>query len=382
MSPLKQPMVRALVFALAACTNCGTRAGGVPDALVGDALHVDEAGNLPAEMITIAGGVFEMGDHSGLGGEDPKHPSDELPLHTVTLDTFAMSRTETTCAQYAAFLNAEYASGILEVSSGTVRIKGSTATLFETREAAAWSPIAFGVGAFTVLDNKSRHPVVGVRWNGAVAYANWLSTTSGLTPCYELTSGAVDLSKTCYRLPTEAEWEYAAVGGKHAPYPVYPWGDDLDPLRANWPSSGDPWESAPDPKTTPVGFFDGSLRLKTDFSWPGSMESFQTHDGRNGYGVSDMGGNAWEWVHDWYRNDYYAVSPSTNPPGPTEAEASAMPDGKKYRVMRGGNWYNGTSAERMDGHSRASNRDPSYYRGPGDPDGPWFHVGFRVVRRL
>ena len=60
---------------------------------------------------------------------------------------------------------------------------------------------------------------------------------------------------------------------------------------------------------------------------------------------------------------------------PTKAEASPMPDGKPYRGMRGGSWFNGAP----DGHSRISNRDPSYFRGPGDPNGPWHIVGFRVV---
>jgi formylglycine-generating enzyme required for sulfatase activity len=341
--------------------------------------HDPDPGTLPDNMIAIPGGTFEMGDHSGLGGEDPKHPSDELPLHSVTIATFAMNRTETTATEYAEFLNAVYAAGSIEVAAGVVRLTTTQALLFETRSAAAWSPIDFSGDTFSVITGKETHPVVGVRWFGAIAYANWLSEKNDLSAGYDLASGAVDFSKKCYRLPTEAEWEYAAIAGQYDPYPIYPWGDDLDPLKANWPNSGDPWESAADPKTTPVGFFDGSLRLKADFNWPGTMANFQTHDGRNGYDLADMAGNAWEWVNDWYRNDYYSVSPSSNPPGPNESEASAMPDGQKYRVMRGGNWYNGTTPQRPDGHSRASNRDPSYFRGPGDPNGPWFHVGLRVI---
>jgi len=75
---------------------------------------------------------------------------------------------------------------------------------------------------------------------------------------------------------------------------------------------------------------------------------------------------------DWYERDYYAYSPAKNPPGPERG--SLMPDGKAYRAMRGGNWYNGEN-----GHGRVSNRNPSYYRGPQDPDHPYYHVGFRVV---
>ena len=79
-----------------------------------------------------------------------------------------------------------------------------------------------------------------------------------------------------------------------------------------------------------------------------------------------------------YERNYYAYSPAENPPGP--AQGSPMPDGKAYRCMRAGSWFNGEF-----GHSRVSNRDPSYFRGPdpithrSDPDGPWFHIGFRVV---
>lgn len=98
-------------------------------------------------------------------------------------------------------------------------------------------------------------------------------------------------------------------------------------------------------------------------------------DGANPLGLYDLSGNAWEWVNDWYGREYYLHSPEANPPGSTRAEASPMPDGLPYRVMRGGSWFNGEP----DGHSRVSNRDPSYFRGPGDPAGPWFHVGIRVV---
>ena len=87
----------------------------------------------------------------------------------------------------------------------------------------------------------------------------------------------------------------------------------------------------------------------------------------------------WEFIWDWYGNGYYSVSPFDNPKGPDAG--SVMPDGKPYRSMRGGNWYNGIDSNNVnDGHSRVSNRDPSYFRGPLDPNHPWYHVGFRVAR--
>ncbi|MFZ4579662.1 MAG: formylglycine-generating enzyme family protein [Myxococcota bacterium] len=334
---------------------------------------------VPGDMVAIPAGSFVMGDHSGLGGEDPKHPSDELPLHTVQLSAFHLGRFEVTCAQYAEFLNASQAAGLLEVTGGEVRGKGATALWFETSAADPTSPISFGGGQFTLAADRIAHPITHVRWEGAAAFANWRSQQEGLTPCIDIAKGTVDVAARCYRLPTEAEWEYAALAGRHDPWPIYPWGDAMDPTRANWPASGDPWETGPEPRTTPVGFFDGSLRQKADFGWPGPAATWQTGDGANPWGLHDMAGNVWEWTNDWYRKDYYAVSPAQDPTGPIQAEASPMPDGKPYRGLKGGNWCNGTTPDRMDGHSRISNRDPSYYRGPGDPDGPWFHIGFRLL---
>ena len=125
-----------------------------------------------------------------------------------------------------------------------------------------------------------------------------------------------------------------------------------------------------------MGFYDGQLKRKTDFNWPGRQETYQTSDGSNGFGLYDMSGNIWQWCHDWYNRDYYRTSPYKNPPGPETA--SPMPDGKPYRVMRGGNWFNGDKSD--PGHGRVSNRDPGYFGGPQDPNHPYYHVGFRVVR--
>jgi formylglycine-generating enzyme required for sulfatase activity len=329
----------------------------------------------------VPGGEFEMGDHFGF--VDPSHPSDELPLHMVKVNSFHMSKTETTCLQFMAFLNDALLKNQLEISSNVVYAKGSNDIYCYTNQYASYYSIGYDGKVFSIADFRNNHPVTGIMWFGAAAYCNWLSRQNGLTECYNLTTWICDFTKNGYRLPTEAEWEYAGRGGQTNPYCNYPWGNDQDITKANWPESKDPYEGTNTttyPYTTPVGFYNGSLRMKTDFNWPGNATSYQTSDGANGFGLYDMAGNVWELINDWYGQNYYSISPYNNPTGPTSG--FIMPDGKAYRGMRGGNWYNGYSTTSInDGHSRVSNRNPSYYRGPQDPNHPWYHIGFRTARK-
>jgi formylglycine-generating enzyme required for sulfatase activity len=333
--------------------------------------------DLNISEVQIPGGSFEMGDHFNF--VDPSHPSDETPVHSVKVNSFYLGTTETTNQQFLAFLNSSLSKGLVEVRTNIVYGAGGSDVYAYTYQYAPYYSIGYDGKVFSIVDFRANHPVVGVMWSGAAAYCNWLSVQNGLAQCYDLKTGVCDFAKNGYRLPTEAEWEYAGRGGKYNPYFIYPAGNAIDVAGANLPGSGDPYETVSYPNTTPVGFYDGTLRLKSDFNWPGSAVSYQTSNAANGFGLYDMQGNVWEFVNDWYGQNYYSVSPYDNPKGPDSG--FIMPDGKPYRGMRGGNWYNGLVTNGVnDGHSRVANRNPSYYRGPQDPNHPWYHVGFRVAR--
>jgi formylglycine-generating enzyme required for sulfatase activity len=334
----------------------------------------------PLSEVRLPMGEYDMGDHFGF--VDPNHPSDELPIHKVRVDAFVVAVTLTTNEQFLAFLNDALSKRLIEVRSGVVYAAGGSDVYAYTREFASYYSISFNGAAFSIADFRAGHPAVGVMWFGAAAYCNWLSGQKGLQACYNLSTWVCDFTKNGYRLPTEAEWEYAARGGQYTPYYNYPWGNTRDNTKANWPDSKDPYEGTDPstyPWTTPVGFYDGTLHLKPEYNWPGAAASYQTSNGANAFGLYDMAGNVWQFVNDWYGQNYYGISPYDNPKGPDSG--FIMPDGKPYRGMRGGNWYNGdTTLGLNDGHSRVSNRNPSYYRGPQDPNHPWYHVGFRVAR--
>ena len=134
-----------------------------------------------------------------------------------------------------------------------------------------------------------------VTWYGAAAYCNWRSQEEGYQQCYNLSTWECDFSKNGYRLPTEAEWEYAARGGEHKPYYRYPRSNSIDGSEANYWSSGDPYETGSYPWTTPVDYYPA-----------------------NGYGLYDMAGNVWDWCNDWYSDTYYSSSPYNNPTGPEQ----------------------------------------------------------------
>ncbi len=338
------------------------------------------------KLVRIPGGSYIMGDHFGF--VDPEHPNDELPLHRVYISPFFMGRTLVTCREYCDYLNAAMRQGLVEVRSNVVYAVGGTNVYFYTYGASAHSRIQYTGTAFVVLKGRDLHPATSVLWYGAIAYCNWLSQTNGYNACYDLATGDVAFTNSGFRLPTEAEWEYAGRGGLTNPYCMFPWGtnSNADGTYANWEGSGDPYETGDYPYTTPVGFYNGALRYKSDYNWPGTQDTYQTSDGSNPFGLYDMAGNVWEWVNDWYAKDYYTNCVIngivTNPPGPATGDIFADHGSNAWRNLRGGTWYNGGGQSNY-GFSRVSNRDPSWSRGP-SPDGndvsTWFQVGFRVMR--
>ncbi len=329
-----------------------------------------------SEMVLIPGGEFEMGDHHG----DDIY-GNELPIHAVLVDAFFMSKFVITNSQYCDYLNSAYPAQ-LKVVGGIVYASSDSGNSFPYCTTAAAptgypdyggsSQIDFSDPDFSVRTKDGRDmsddPMVMVSWYGSVAYCNWRSSEEGKESCYNLSTWDCDFTKKGYRLATEAEWEYAARGGLSDKR--FPWGDTISHSQANYYVASCCYTYDVSPTThyhplwndkSPVGFFDGTMKYKVDYNWPGSDTSYQTTSGANSYGLYDMAGNVWERCNDWYDGNYYDVSPYDNPQGP-----ATSPYG--LRVLRGGS--RGSDANRC----RVANRN--YV----SPDGRNGSSGFRIVR--
>ena len=206
---------------------------------------------LMTEMIVIKGGDFNRGSKDG--------NRDEMPRHRIAVDSFAMDTHPVTNEQFVRFL---------ELMGGEK--DNNHQDIIRLRD----SRIKRAAGKLSIESGYNKHPVVGVTWYGAVAYAKWIGK----------------------RLPTEAEWEIAARGGLESV--LFSTGDDIEKNQANFFSSD----------TTAVMSY-----------------------APNGYGLYDMSGNVYEWCHDWYGYNYYeaSVQEPENPKGPLQGV---------YRVLRGGCW--------------------------------------------
>jgi formylglycine-generating enzyme required for sulfatase activity len=283
------------------------------DGLAWGAMEVHVMGGTPPDFPGtqyIPEGVFSMGNHN-----DPQdHFVFEKPVHNVALDAFLMDRYEVTKQEYVAFLNAAKSAGTIVVDNqNRVRrnVTGGGGKIYCLTSASASGPdIKWNGTTFSVSSAQSSHPMTLVTWHGAAAYCNWKSLQAGLPPAYDLSTWNCDYTKGGFRLPTEAEWEYAARGGAYLPYYKYPWNSNsLTSSDANYDDGSSGY------KTKPVGSYND-----------------------NGYGLFDMVGNVNEWCNDWFDQGYYkaTTTPESNPKGPS---AGVWPY-TDHRVMRGGSFVN------------------------------------------
>lgn len=263
----------------------------------------------PAGMVYIKAGSFQMGSADGA--------DDERPIHDVAIKAFFLDATEVTNDQFAEFVKATNYVTVAErpLSSKDIpgllpEFEGKTMGLCHRPPAGEvniadyrswWVPVLGANwrhpdGPETSVEGKGRHPVVHVCYDDAMAYCKWAGK----------------------RLPTEAEWEYAARGG--LVQARFVWGNEFNP--------GGKWMA-----NTWQGRFPKENTLDDGYKGTSPVGTFQA----NGFGLFDMAGNVWEMCSDWYLPDYYAKSPKENPPGP---DTSYDPDepGVMKRVTRGGSW--------------------------------------------
>ncbi|MEN9635443.1 MAG: hypothetical protein RL077_3847, partial [Verrucomicrobiota bacterium] len=291
----------------------------------------------PDGMVLIPGDTFTMGSVvASIVGTDKSDGLTDAPPHAVTLSAFYLAKTETTYAEWVAVrtwaLDPARGAGVYDFGATLGGGKGDT------------------------------HPVHSVSWYDVVKWCNAKSEREGLTPVYytndaqtagyvyrtggvAVTAAQVKWGANGYRLPTEAEWEYAARGGLSGQR--FPWGDTITHAQANYASSADyaydvsttrghhpTYATGSSPYTSPVGVF-----------------------AANRYGLSDMVGNVYEWTWDWYGS--YGSGAVSDPRGAASGTG---------RVYRGGSWGNEPHG------ARSANR--SIYS-PGLRD---YNIGFRPAR--
>ncbi len=264
------------------------------------------------DMVWVAGGTFEQGYAAG--------DADEGPVREVRVDGFWLDRHEVTNAEFAAFVaDTGYETSAERNGYAWCFLEGSTA--FEQVTGADWRHPNGPDSSIAGLDD---HPVVNVSWEDARAFARWAGK----------------------RLPTEAEWEFAARGRTGAHYAAAVAGPRDAPevtlVQANI------WQGSFPERNTAE---DGYVYTAPSGSFPA-----------NGLGLHDMVGNVWEWCADWYAADYYADGPTFNPTGPTTGSR---------RVARGGSWY--CSEAYCSAYS-------THYRGASPPAQAFNNVGFRCAR--
>jgi len=326
---------------------------GVPREITAEGdLVVDAPAEAPPGMVWVPGGTFQMGSNG-------KFP-DEQPIHNVDLDGYWIDEVELTNAQFLEFADA---SGYRTVAEKTPRREDFVGQIEDINAIPAenlvpgsicfnpdfdrktltkdhplwpyqvWSYVKGASwrepdGPGSSLEGRLNHPVVHVSWYDAVEYCKWAGK----------------------RLPTEAEWEYAARGklaGK-----TYPWGNERNP-EGKWLNNI--WQ----------GEFPYVNKNHDGFKTTSPVRTFPP----NAYGLYDMSGNVWEWCSDFYRPDYYAQSPRRDPFGPKDSFDPNEP-GLVKRVQRGGSFM--CNDNYCIGYRVSA-------RMKGTPDSGAFHTGFRCV---
>ena len=304
--------------------------------------NAPQVNSLGMQFVRIPAGEFWMGSDEPAAQLAAAYPQlearrftllgDEAPVHRVRITRpFEMGRHEVTVGQFRRFLEA---SGYIpeSIRDGTggygynaaydpaTTVRGDA---FEGRTPRyAWNSPGFA--------QTDDHPVVNVTWNDAQALAGWLSQTE----------------QRHYRLPTEAEWEYACRAGARTRYPH---GDDPSLLART--------ANLFDQAATPLWprWNAHAVPGNDGFAFTAPAGSFAP----NAFGLHDMVGNVWEWVQDWHADQYYATSPTEDPPGPATGSV---------RVRRGGSWHTWAF------YARCS------YRNWNDPATRYTLVGIRLVR--
>jgi formylglycine-generating enzyme required for sulfatase activity len=260
----------------------------------------------------------ELQEQAYLQGDQDYYTGDEQPLHQVTLTVpYAIGKYEVTNEQFCTVLNWAIDQGHAVISADQLTDATGQYVYLSLNAKAPRIKAQYGIvvdeNHIRPAEDRQDHPVNDVSWYGAVAYCNFLSEMSGLEPVYDLATWGWDTAKNGYRLPTEAEWAYAARGTlRH----TYAWGDEISGQYLSYGS------------TRPVGFFDGTAKGEE-----------QTLDNASPFGVYDMTGGVWEWVWDWYGRDYYGQSPASDPLGPESGDDRPPYDvDVPTKVWRGGGW--------------------------------------------
>jgi sulfatase modifying factor 1 len=309
-------------------------------------------------MVWIPGGEFSMGaaDPPATDGGAMHGSADARPIHRVYVDGFWMDRTDVTNDQFAEFVSAtkyvtvaerqpqakDYPSAPLEnLVAGSVVFSPPEHHVPLNDESQWWSYVKGAnwrhpEGPGSNLKGRGEYPVVHIAYEDSVAYANWAGK----------------------RLPTEAEWEFAARGG--LPGKPFPWGAAFRP-NGKWMAN------------TFQGHFPETDSGEDGYVGISPVKKFPP----NGYGLYDMAGNVWQWTSDWYRPDYYRELAATgavarNPRGPDSSFDPSEPTQKK-RVHRGGSFL-------------CTDQYCSRYvvgtRGKGEVSTGTNHLGFRCVKSV